>query len=200
MDTFYQSRRRCACGRQWALTECDRCWDCLDEAERTHYVERVHRHYQEAQDFSGWVLAGVNFSKGSWGLANFSEADVRRANFSSANLREAILIGTLAEGANFHDADLGGANLEFAMLAEADISDASFERANLQRANLVGVKAQNTVFRGAMMYYSRTGAGDFRDADFSGANIQRSIFRAAELQGANFKNTTGEANFDKAKR
>ncbi len=82
------------------------------------------------------------------------------ADLHGANLRRA----------NFHDADLYGANLR-----GADLHGANLRRANFHDADLYGAD-----LRGASLY-----GADLRGADLHGADLRGADLHGADLYGAN---------------
>ena len=101
------------------------------------------------------------------------KADFHRANLSGANLSLANL-----SGANLFLANLSGANLSLANLSNADLSLANLSGANLSYANF-----SNADLRGANLSNA-----DLSEADLRGANLIGANLRGANLIGANLSN------------
>lgn len=87
-------------------------------------------------------------------------ADLRRADFTGASLAHATLLGTVADNAVFHRANLFEARLACTSLLGTDLREAQLNGADLSGANLVS-------------------------ADLRGANISRATIVETELENAN---------------
>ena len=90
---------------------------------------------QQAGNFAGKNLAGLEYQYGDASGANFEGANLRNANFS----------GTTLTNANFKNAQLHGAVFDFAYLknatfAGAELSGASLKGAVLRGASFIGAR------------------------------------------------------------
>jgi uncharacterized protein YjbI with pentapeptide repeats len=104
--------------------------------------------------------------------------------FAGANLR-GIRVMAKMSGADFHSADLTGANLSpleksgegtITMIAESVLKSCDFSRAILREANLDR----------ALLTFSHFNSADLRDANFASADLSKADLTGADLTGANF--------------
>jgi len=103
-------------------------------------------------DFTDSTLVAIR----GWGL--FAQA----AQFQNANMRAADLEFARLSGAKLHNVDLRAANLEMTWLSKADLKGASLIDANLQEVKLSGANLENADLSGTRRHYG----------NFQGANMQ----------------------------
>ena len=94
--------------------------------------------------------------------------------------RDADLRGANLNYANLYGADLRGANLDYANLYGADLRGANLNDANLYGANLDYANLNGANLRGANLY-----GADLRDANLNDANLRGANLYGADLRGAN---------------
>jgi len=105
--------------------------------------------------------------------ADFFEANLSGANFEYAKMKNAILYETVCEKTVFKNADLRNANF-----MNAKLQRANFKVAVLRNANFTGAKLQNANFTDA----------DLRNANFTDAELEGAIWNDADTEGAIFDN------------
>jgi uncharacterized protein YjbI with pentapeptide repeats len=92
------------------------------------------------------------------------------------------------------NADLQGADLNFAKLQNANLLGANLRCADLtfaklQNANLLGADLRGADLRYANLRYANLRGSDLRGADLLGADLQYANLRGSDLRDANLQNT-----------
>ena len=145
------------------------------------------------RDFSGEVLADVNFEGRDMEAVNFSGADLRgsrfrdcrlvEVRFDRADMRQADLAGAWIEGCRFEEAEMADSGLP-----EARVFDTDFRHAWLLGADLRGARVRDCSFVETDMRPSdraRTRADNalFENSDFEGSMVSEMSFAGVLLQG-----------------
>ena len=107
---------------------------------------------------------------------NLQGADLSSLDLGGANLQGAILVGanlasTRLEGADLRGANLASANLGMANLKRADLSGSSLKKTNLKNSSVI-----EACFKGA----------DLSSANLSGAEMTNASFEMARVESALF--------------
>jgi uncharacterized protein YjbI with pentapeptide repeats len=126
-------------------------------------------------DLSGGKLAGADL-----GSSNFIEATVAGVDFAGAKLAGAVFFATNGDRAVFRDADLE--NLR--VVQGSSFEGADFHGARLGTANLRGTKLAGCDFGGAILDGADLSECDLRGATFLRAVAKRARFVRADLTGA----------------
>jgi uncharacterized protein YjbI with pentapeptide repeats len=108
-----------------------------------------------------WQLRGAYFRAAQWEQIELSKANLTHADFSDANL--------------------AGANLEFAIAYEARFDDANLDGANLRNLKAVNVDFQGASLRDAKLQYSTLFRSNFTDANLSSAALISANLDSANL-------------------
>ncbi|MDQ0024354.1 uncharacterized protein YjbI with pentapeptide repeats [Variovorax paradoxus] len=151
-------------------------------------------------DLSGMDLRGADFSGASLEDANLDAALLDDANFNSAVLARARLSRTSLINATFKNANLGGANCEFANFSGADLGGAHCEKTRFKSCNMA-----NTQFDQTRLAETELSQCDFRGSDwqqvfltqlrmdgmaFGGASFNQVVWLECTLQDVSFVNAT----------
>lgn len=107
----------------------------------------------------GFVLDGINLSRGRFQDAMLPYFGFKGANFEKAEFEKALLVASdfsnaNLNGANFTDANLSYANLQGASLTGADLTRAKLVKANLKDVNLRDAILDSTDFTSAYPWTS----------------------------------------------
>ncbi|MSP25284.1 MAG: DUF2169 domain-containing protein [Myxococcales bacterium] len=115
-------------------------------------------------------LRGSDFSGAEFHRCNFLKVRLDGARFTGSSLRESVLLGVIADGADFARADC--TNLRVVM--GSSFAGASFEGARLVKANF-----RDTNLRGANLTSAELSEADFSGADLTDASLTGAIGRRA---------------------
>jgi uncharacterized protein YjbI with pentapeptide repeats len=132
-------------------------------------------------DLSGMDLRGANFSGASLEDANLDGALLADANFNGAVLARARLSRTSLVNATFRNANLGGAQCEFADFAGADLSAANCDKARFASCNMA-----NALFDQTRFAESELSQCDFRGSDWHQVFLTRLRMDGMAFDGASF--------------
>ncbi|MDH6168400.1 uncharacterized protein YjbI with pentapeptide repeats [Variovorax boronicumulans] len=133
-------------------------------------------------DLSGMDLRGADFSGASLEDANLDGAQLGDANFNNAVLARARLSRTVLANATFKNANLGGAQCEFADFSGADLSAANCEKARFTSCNMA-----NAVFHQTRLTESEMSRCDLRGSDWHQVFLTRLRMHAMAFDGALLK-------------
>jgi hypothetical protein len=140
------------------------------------------------------MLLELGIAKGqmpaqSWNLrkADFHRADLTGADLSGDNLRFANLSGASLRGANLIKTDLRFANLSNAFLSFAVLTNADLHKANLRMAKLAGVNFRGTNLSGADLSDANLREADIEEADLTGANLSGAYLGGTNLRLADLR-------------
>jgi uncharacterized protein YjbI with pentapeptide repeats len=120
--------------------------------------------------------------------ADLSHLDLLEANLSGANLNWADLSGTDLSEADLSEADLSGANLNWADLSGVEMSGADLSDAHLNYADLTGgADLSGADLSGADLSFADLSGANLSDANLSDANLSRTVLEDADLRDADLR-------------
>jgi uncharacterized protein YjbI with pentapeptide repeats len=125
-----------------------------------------------------------DFRKRDLSCGNFDNTDLRRADFTDARL-----IGAQMQYADLKGVSFDRAQLREALLSNAKVEGATFYATQLQATSLIRSQLQGTAFfsaqlQGAILDEAQLQGADIEDTYFDGASLYR-----AQLQGASVENS-----------
>lgn len=142
-----------------------------------------------AQELSGAVLAGEDFSG-----ANLSGSIVRGADLSGLKADKAVLKGVVFAGSTMNGASLRG----------AELTGADFSGCDLSGADLTGATLKQALFTGACLRGARLDSAVAVQAGFAGADLTDASLVETDLSNADLSDScldglkAGRANFTEA--
>lgn len=150
---------------------------------------------------------------------NYSGQDVSKEDFSNKSLKNSVWNGVIAVGtnyyysdltmANFTDANLTNAYLQFVNFTNANFTNAILTGADFEDAILIGANFTDSIINGAVIWFSDfsedqlkttksykeknlTNVGltynDLSGWDFSGQDLTSAMFSSSTIANANFNN------------
>ena len=120
-------------------------------------------------DLRGLDAPNINLSE-----MRLDHSNLRRADLSHAKLNSARMAGTILEEADLRfDANLRGANLNFANLSRANMTWANLSHANLFMADMSGANLGEANLSGAHLGETNLSGAHMRDTDLSEADLVR---------------------------
>lgn len=155
-------------------------------------------------DFSNTDLSEVIFSGSNLRKCNFKGANLSRANFESTLIQGSIFNNTTLTDSNFYYADLSDTTFINSNLMHARLDWSVANNANFSDANMQFVRAPNANWRHAQiinsnMEYSDFTGTDFRETQFTKVISAHSIFDKAYFKHAVFNDcNVSESMFNHA--
>ena len=140
---------------------------------------------QEFPFSEGFVLDGINLSRGLFRYARLPHFSLREANLEKADFEVAMLSGSDLRNAKLNVANLTGAFLSYADLRGAELIYADFTHAGLAETKLDGANLTNATLTGANLTNATLTGANLTNATLTGANLTN-----ATLTGANLTNAT----------
>ena len=122
---------------------------------------------------SGIDLQGAKLEDARMEGVDLSNSSLVGATLSNARLEKADLTGGMqAQGANFLNAKLRGADLNGAQLQNADFSSAELQGAGLAFAHLQGALLENAELAAANLRRAKLQGANMKDVDMAGADLR----------------------------
>jgi len=168
--------------------------------------EEVQTRYEQGLSLVGFNLSEVDLSGMNLVGVDLSKANCRKTIFTKCNLQGARLNQTMAQEADFSEADLGSSMIDQALLnkakftkahldkcevqktvmKEADFSEASFEHAVINMSVLEKTNLYKANFKKAQVELSVFSDAKATEATFSGAVLKKCLLKRTVLDKANF--------------
>lgn len=107
------------------------------------------------------------------------------------DLRDYPLTAMKAVGANFHNQDFSGLEIQSATFDESDFRDCNFRKCDIRGSSLKGARLSRCDFTGAnlapLLFDNPDGTKRILPVNMSGATLRYSVMRKAKLGGVRFK-------------
>ena len=148
----------------------------LSELEGSSFEVR-----QRSLFFKGFVLDGINLSRGLFRDAHLPHFSLREANLECADFEGAGLWDSDLCNAKLNVANLTGAFLSDADLRDAELIYADFTRAKLAEAKLNGANLTNATLTGANLTNATLTGANLTNATLTGADLSNATLTGADL-------------------
>ena len=174
----------------WRRTEDEPYWSF--GSETGELMRRAQARQASVQDrLYGQMFqrswAGVDFGSLSSFAASFFWADLTGANFRNAMLRHANLQFVTLVGADLRRARFDNARLDYCLLHGANCKRTMLKDACLRNANLMDSDLRRASFRRAVLIGARLDGADMRRADLRRADLRLASLVWADLRGSDFR-------------